>query len=276
MKIDLERVKNYAGLGDLVMWAWLVEGSRLGADPITIYRKRDAALTEMLGLTIDAEPGGLNIDPVYELEIKERCRVPRVDYIRQHLKLSTPLVRPTLRIPWQDEEWADQTVRELDRPLVLLFPQVAWKPREWPAPYWIDLAWRLKARRLSVVMVLAAEDPRYKATPLFWWNYPLPRIAAIMKRAALVVGNDSFPAHLAGTLGVPTLALMGPTRPLSFAHVPEVQCLATSRLPCVGCHFQEPFRAACDQGCAALFQLLPDDVLRCICDKMQRRAPGWT
>ena len=50
-----------------------------------------------------------------------------------------------------------------------------------------------------------------------------------MKRAALVVGNDSFPAHLAGTVGVPTLALMGPTLPTVFAHTPDVECLASGR-----------------------------------------------
>jgi ADP-heptose:LPS heptosyltransferase len=77
----------------------------------------------------------------------------------------------------------------------------------------------------------------------------------------VVVGNDSFPAHLAGTVGVPTLALMGPTVASVFAHLPDVECLASNGVDCTGCHFRKPFRAACDQGCMSLYRLFPDDVL---------------
>jgi rfaE bifunctional protein nucleotidyltransferase chain/domain len=76
------------------------------------------------------------------------------------------------------------------------------------------------------------------------------------------VGNDSFPTHLAGAVGVPTLALMGPTRPTVFAHAPAVECLASATIDCTGCHFGPTFRAACDQGCQSLFRLYPDAVLR--------------
>jgi ADP-heptose:LPS heptosyltransferase len=85
-----------------------------------------------------------------------------------------------------------------------------------------------------------------------------------MSSVELVVGNDSGPAHLAGTLGTPTLALMGPTRAACvFGHIPEVTPLAVSLEPaCAGCHFGRPFRAACDQGCQALYALTPAAVLK--------------
>jgi ADP-heptose:LPS heptosyltransferase len=92
-----------------------------------------------------------------------------------------------------------------------------------------------------------------------------------MKRAAVVVGSDSFPAHPGGTLAVPTLALMGPTRKTVFSHCPEVECMYTNRIDCAGCHFRAPFRAACDQGCMALYRLYPDDVLQRIWKKLQGR-----
>jgi len=108
--------------------------------------------------------------------------------------------------------------------------------------------------------MLHAADTRFGNVPVFMSETPVARVAALMRRAALVVGNDSFPAHLAGTVGVPTLALLGPTKPTVFAHMDTVECL-TSAMDCTGCHFQAPFRAACDQGCMSLYQLLPDDVL---------------
>ena len=41
----------------------------------------------------------------------------------------------------------------------------------------------------------------------------LPQLTAILKSARLVVGNDSGPLHIAAALGVPLVALYGPTDP---------------------------------------------------------------
>src|SRR5204862_6032591 len=44
-------------------------------------------------------------------------------------------------------------------------------------------------------------------------NAPLLVVAALMRRARLYLGNDSGLSHLAGLVGLPTLALFGPTDP---------------------------------------------------------------
>lgn len=195
------------------------------------------------------------------VEVGDKGRRPRLDYLRDFLGVTTPLARPLLTICPEDQVLAAQRARELGSPLVLLFPQSIWKPREWPANYWVELAWKLKGHGQAVLLMFQNEDPRFKNTRVFQWNTRIPQIAALMRHAALVIGNDSFPAHLAGTVGVPTLALMGPTRATVFSHIPEVECL-TSNMDCTGCHFQAPFRAACDQGCMSLYRLFPDDVLK--------------
>lgn len=274
MKINLEGVRYYCGLGDIVLLAWLAEGSKRGPDPLAFHRTRDLDLMTLLGLAVDPEPGGVCLDEVFHRECADRCREPRVNYIRRFLNLTTPLARPALHVPAADEEWADGQFRELGTPLVLLFPQTAWKTREWPASYWVDLAWKLKAAGVPTVVLMANKDERFTNTPLYWWGTPIPRLAALMKRAALVVGNDSFPAHLAGAVGVPTLALMGPTRPTVYAHAPAVECVTTAALDCVGCHFRAPFRAACDQGCMALYRLFPDDVLALALGKTRSVPPA--
>jgi ADP-heptose:LPS heptosyltransferase len=261
MKLDIESAKYYGGLGDIVMLAWLAEGAKAGPSPIVFHRKRDLELMTLLGLQVDAEPGGISLDPVFPVEVGDHCRRPRLDYIREFLGVTTPLARPLVKIASEDQIWAAKTVKELGSPLVLLFPQVVWKTREWPASYWVELAWNLKENGCAVHVLFAGEDARFKNTPSFQWNAPFRQIAALMRHAALVIGNDSFPVHLAGTVGVPTLALMGPTRSTVFSHMPEVECLSSS-LDCTGCHFQPPFRAACDQGCMSLYRLFPEDVLR--------------
>ncbi len=57
-------------------------------------------------------------------------------------------------------------------------------------------------------------------------NLSLAQLAALLARAALVVGNDSGVSHLSAAVGAPTLALFGPTDPAIWApRGPRVQVL---------------------------------------------------
>lgn len=262
IKIDLEGGKGYAGLGDIVMLAWLAEGCRRAGQPLVFHRTRNLELAALFGLPTDPEPGGVTLDEAYRKELADQGRRPRLDYIREFLGVTAGPARPPLHLPPGHREWAADRARDLGEPLVVLFPQTAWTPREWPASYWVDLAWSLKAAGVPTVVLMSPKDDRFLNTPAHWWGTPLDRVAALVERAAVVVGNDSFPAHLAGAIGTPTLALLGPTRPTVFAHAPAVECLASAAIECTGCHFAAPFRAACDQGCQSLFRLHPEVVLR--------------
>jgi hypothetical protein len=264
IKIDLESGKAYVGLGDICMLAWLAEGCGRAGQPLTFHRTRNLDVTALFGLTVDPEPGGIRLDEAYDRELADQCRRPRLDYIREFLGITVEPVRPTLRLAPEHRQWASERARELvggNGPLVLIFPQTAWVTREWPPSYWVDLSWKLKAAGVPPLVLLSNKDERFTNTPKYWWGTSAERLAAMIERAALVVGNDSFPAHLAGTIGVPTFALMGPTRPTVFAHTPMVECLSATEVECTGCHFAAPFRAACDQGCQSLFRLFPDVVL---------------
>ncbi|MBW1992574.1 MAG: glycosyltransferase family 9 protein, partial [Deltaproteobacteria bacterium] len=44
-------------------------------------------------------------------------------------------------------------------------------------------------------------------------SFPLPMVAAMLKRARLLVANDSGPLHMALALGVPSIALIGADHP---------------------------------------------------------------
>jgi hypothetical protein len=270
IKIDLEIDKGYSGLGDICMLAWLAEGCGRVGQRLTFHRKRNLELMALFGLGVDPEPGGVRLDGVYRRELAEQCRRPRLEYVREFLGITAEPMRPTLRLAAEHRRWAAERVRELGEPLVLLFPQTAWVTREWAPSYWVDLAWRLKAAGVPTLVLLSSKDARFTNTPKYWWGTSVERLAALIERAALVVGNDSFPAHLAGTIGVPTLALMGPTRPAVFAHTPTVECLASGLIECTGCHFAAPFRAACDQGCQSLFRLFPEAVLGRVLERVGR------
>ena len=48
----------------------------------------------------------------------------------------------------------------------------------------------------------------------------LPQLIELLRRAELVIANDSGPLHMAAALGKPTLALFGPTSPTRFGAFP--------------------------------------------------------
>jgi ADP-heptose:LPS heptosyltransferase len=56
-------------------------------------------------------------------------------------------------------------------------------------------------------------------------------VAAILQQARAFLGNDSGLSHLAGLLGVPTLALFGPTDPVHWSPLgPRVRVLRSEPL----------------------------------------------
>lgn len=254
----------------MVSLAWIAEGARGTSTPIGFYAsagKGNDTVLRLLGQDVAYDPNdtGVQMHDAYMRELKDGARKLRLDYLREVLGLQTPHKRPTAVIPADALEWAHEVKKDLgERQIALLFPQTLWEGRTWPASHWVDLAWELHERNVAVVMMLAKEDERLKATPRFFWGFDLCKVAALMSLAALVIGNDSGPAHLSGTLGVPTIVTGGPTRgECVFGHIPEVIAMKSEDEPhCAGCHFQSPYRAACDLACQALYNLKPHIVFR--------------
>ena len=77
------------------------------------------------------------------------------------------------------------------------------------------------ARRARVVVLggpadvaaVAALRHASRSSPLVASDLPLPRVAGLLSRCTVYLGNDSGLTHLAALLGVPTVALFGPTDP---------------------------------------------------------------
>lgn len=110
------------------------------------------------------------------------------------------------------------------RPVIALGPTANWLPKIWPAAYFVDLVTALRAGPLpgAHVAVLAGrgEYERTLAAPVLEalagaidlaGQLSLPEASAVIRRAALFVGNDSGLMHLAAATGAPTLGLYGPT-----------------------------------------------------------------
>ncbi len=128
---------------------------------------------------------------------------------------------PALPVWQAAEDWADRAFGDFsvrDR-IALLAPAAGWGAKQWPAERFAMLARALDAMGFEVLVNAAGvRDPvgmevaegasRSRLTVC-----DLAQLVALTRRAALVIGGDSGPVHLAAALGRPVVALFGPTDP---------------------------------------------------------------
>lgn len=106
----------------------------------------------------------------------------------------------------------------------VLIPGSAHERKCWPADRFARIAEFLG--REAKLRVVAAGSQKERAIvekiagmcqpPIvnFAGRTTLPQLAALLEQAAVVVGNDTGPAHLAAAMGVPTVVVFGPTNPV--------------------------------------------------------------
>ena len=117
------------------------------------------------------------------------------------------------------------SVSGLGTPVLAIGPAANWRGKEWRAERFAELAQRLTASGGlfpgARIVVMAAAHERPQAMPLIEalgsraidlvGKIHLLTVAAVIKRTALFIGNDTGLMHLAAATGTPTLGLFGPS-----------------------------------------------------------------
>jgi hypothetical protein len=98
---------------------------------------------------------------------------------------------------------------------VVLHAGAQWDRRRWPLERFVELGGRLAADGCECILVPAEAGLPASLPPglRVESGLDLQAFKELLASAALFVGNDSGPLHLAAALGVPCLALFGPNRP---------------------------------------------------------------
>lgn len=163
----------------------------------------------------------------------------RLGHIAEVLALNPPPMPVAWTAP-EDEARADSLLRLAPAPLpgqasvlapiLALGPTANWSGKIWPWERFEALARRLSApdgllpgarivvlggpgeveRAIAAPLLDALRDHPGGVTDLLG-QLSLPEAAAVLRRAALFVGNDSGLMHLSAAAGTPTLGLFGPT-----------------------------------------------------------------
>ncbi len=189
-------------------------------------------------------------------------RYPAHEVVRHFAFLSgiagrTLAPRPPV-LPWRDRE----PPLPAGAPYAVLNPGSNEPGRRWPIASYVELARRLLGAGLRVVLVGSpAQRPPDSALAAIAGEpgfvdligrTSLPELLDLLTHAALVVGNDSGPAHVAIALGAPTAVIVGGGHFGCFFPYPEGVAPATARflyheMECYHCFWRCPKRAdPCD------------------------------
>ena len=103
---------------------------------------------------------------------------------------------------------------------VLLAPEAGWGAKQWGESRYTQLAIRLRQAGFGVIINAPAGTPGphlantiADAAGVHGLSSTVAQLIALTRRAALVIGGDTGPVHLAAALGRPVVALFGPTDP---------------------------------------------------------------
>jgi ADP-heptose:LPS heptosyltransferase len=127
---------------------------------------------------------------------------------------------PSRAVLRMDDFLGEQGVKSRDL-LVAINPGAGRENKRWPVEHFRRLAERLAQEPDVRILLLWGPDEVHMARQIRDGSSAeailapptdLHELAALLRRAALVVANDTGPLHLAAALGTPSLGLFGPTR----------------------------------------------------------------
>ena len=159
------------------------------------------------------------------------------------IDLSGELGKPEIVSPLlADKEYVDKLLTEAgftpEATFICLTPFAGLEERNWPLEAAREWVQRIEKKYKVPVVVLGPESKRQEAASLGGVNLTgkttLLQLAEVIRRAALHVGPDSGPMHIAGAVGTPTVALFSKDLPSRWA--PRQNCqVVTLALPCSPC-----------------------------------------
>jgi len=177
--------------------------------------------------------------------------------------LSSPLRLPQKALAFARRFWAGFGLQEGQR-ILAIHPGSGSPAKNWDPKKFARVAdW--SSERCKILLISGpAQDgveevsgSMKKARPLVADNLPLIQLAAVLKASTAYLGNDSGITHLAASLGLPTVAIFGPTNPAIWGpRGPRVHIICAKN-PCAPCSPEA--RSACSRPC--LQSIEPDSVI---------------
>lgn len=149
------------------------------------------------------------------------------------------------------EEASRQVERQLadhglsGRRFAVLHYGTTWTTKLWSVGHWLELVRQLGSDTdLGLVLTWGNEEERAvveqiraagEETAIVWPRGTLPELVALLARAALVIGGDTGPIHIAAAVGTPTVSIYRVTDALRNGPRGERHICLQSPLACSPC-----------------------------------------
>lgn len=159
----------------------------------------------------------------------------------------------------------------VDQPWIAINVSARWPTKRWPLSSFAAVLDRLHAEGCGPVVVIGSAEDRcdvealraVTTTPFIdlAGAVPLGCLPALLSKAAAMITNDSGPMHIAAAVGVPVVALFGPTSEVRTGPYGAGHRVLTSAVPCRPC-FSRVCQHTPELEC--LRSLTPDDVAEAV------------
>jgi len=146
--------------------------------------------------------------------------------VEQNLSLAEAVAREPLAMPKVEFPYDEAAEKQCENRLqgvgdfALLNPGAGWGAKQWPAERFGEVARRLAEDGVkSLINFGPGEEPLVRAVESASKDVAkgvassLTELIALTRRARIFIGGDTGPMHLAAALGVPVVAIFGPTNP---------------------------------------------------------------
>jgi ADP-heptose:LPS heptosyltransferase len=154
------------------------------------------------------------------------------------------------------EQWLAQkgAYEAVEKGFIALHPGSGSRKKLWPVEKFSDLAARITGDLgLHVIVFIGPAEREYLGSGFELMrsmhavvadNLPLIQVASLLDRCRCYIGNDSGMTHLAAAVGVPTVALFGPTDPEIWGPRGERVAIVRKELDCSPCTREDLERCA--------------------------------
>ena len=119
-------------------------------------------------------------------------------------------------VTWQNDDKGKK--------ILFVNPNARWSSKQWPWEYFRELIKRLSEKRGVELVLIGAPGDRERMSGAFLGlgenvrniagRTSLMVLAAMFKKGDCLITNDSGPMHLAVAVGLPVVAIFGPTNPI--------------------------------------------------------------
>lgn len=167
----------------------------------------------------------------------------------------------------------------IDQPWVVMNVSARWTTKRWPLSFFAKVLDRLHEEGRGPVVVIGSAEDRCDVDALravtttsfidLAGTVPLGCLPALLSKAGVMITNDSGPMHIAAAVGVPVVALFGPTSAVRTGPYGTGHRVLTGSVPCRPC-FSRVCRHVPELEC--LHSLTPDNVAEIVRDLLAAPA----